>query len=135
MSKIFYPIVDDYDSYSEFLKRYNFDARRCWYHFTGIIQTPIICILLKNSRKSDRYQELVSLHRNNRNISFIDYGMERTWDSKARLTMTVDQYNRFYNIFKDDGAKFTFSARINQDYSIRVDFPDEENAFLIGLKI
>jgi hypothetical protein len=70
-------------------------------------------------------------------VAYIDYTRERYWFSEASMKINMDKYNLLYNMANrvSDTEKFTFFARIQEDYSIKVEFPDKQHAFTVGLAL
>jgi len=129
---MFFLVTDTYDKFTEFLLRYPFLVGKVGYNPSiGVLVTdaPVIMILIEDSRASDCYHNIISLNRRNPILSFIDYDDKPNWEPQASITLNDTQYTKMYNAYRD--KHITFSARITDDYQIKVMFPESETAFIL----
>jgi hypothetical protein len=136
---IIYAVTDVYDEYTKFLKKYNLGSSAVWHNKdieSHVFQYSPTLLLLIGSH-DDMYSRILSLNRFNPRVSYIDYSMERYWSPEASLIMDAGQYHQLYQSVNDspENERFTFFARLQEDYSVKVDFPDKEQAFKIGLML
>lgn len=131
---MFFLITDTYEQFTEFLLQHpSLSGRVAYSPSLGYVPGPGVLILIKDSRKTNCYHNIISLNRRNPHMAFIDYDDYPTWESQASLVMSDTEYVRMYNAHCR--KHITFSARITDDHQIKVTFPERETAFILQFTI
>lgn len=132
---MFFLVTDSYDKFTEFLLRHPFLTGQVGYNpnISVLLTEPSVLILIEGSRATDCYHNIISLNRRNPRIAFIDYADKPTWEPEASIILNDFQYTKMYNAYKR--RHITYSARIMEDYRIKVSFPESETAFILQFTI